>query len=122
MISRITHVTVFVNDQEKAKQFFTEKLGFAVHTDEKMPDGQRWLTLNPKEQKDIEVTLMLGTNPNQQVPVLCLETNNCKKDFAELAAEGVAFMGEPKEEPWGTGVVFADPFGNMYYLNEPKSF
>ena len=122
MISRVSHVTIFVNDLEKAKEFFTAKLGFAVHTDAIMADGQRWLTLNPREQKDFEVTLMLGTNPNQYVPVLCLETDNCKKDFAELSAKGVAFMGEPKEEPWGTGVVFADPFGNMYYMNEPKAF
>lgn len=122
MVSRISHVTIFVSDQEQAKEFFTKKLGFEVHTDAVMADGQRWLTLNPQGQKDFEVTLMLGTNANKDVPVVCLETTNCKKDYADLMEKGVTFMGEPKEESWGTGVVFTDPFGNMYYMNESKGF
>lgn len=122
MISRVSHVTVFVADLDQAKEFFTQKLGFEVHTDMPMEDGQRWLTVNVKGQKEFEVTLMIGTNPNQYIPVLCLETTDCKKDYAALSAQGITFMGEPKEEAWGTGAVFADPFGNMYYMNEPKQF
>lgn len=122
MISRITHITIFVTNQEEAKEFFIQKLGFELHTDAMMGDGQRWLTLNAKDQKDLEISLMIGTNPNQYIPVLCIETDNCKKEYEELSAKGVTFMAEPKEEAWGTGVVFADPFGNMYYLNEPKTF
>jgi catechol 2,3-dioxygenase-like lactoylglutathione lyase family enzyme len=52
MITRLSHVNVFVEDQDRAKAFYTEKLGFEVRSDTTM-DGLRWLTVGPKDQPDL---------------------------------------------------------------------
>src|SRR6266571_1730864 len=51
MIKKLSHVNVFVEDQDRAKAFYTEKLGFEVRSDATM-DGFRWLTVGPKEQPE----------------------------------------------------------------------
>ncbi|MDF6753449.1 VOC family protein, partial [Escherichia coli] len=58
MITRFSHATLFVTDQEKAYDFYVNKLGFKVHTDAKMENGYRWLTVTPPEQPDVEIILM----------------------------------------------------------------
>jgi catechol 2,3-dioxygenase-like lactoylglutathione lyase family enzyme len=44
MITKLSHVSLFVLDQDKAYDFYVNKLGFKVHTDAKMENGYRWLT------------------------------------------------------------------------------
>ena len=53
---KVSHVNVFVEDQDRAKAFYTEKLGFEVRSDTTM-DGFRWLTVGPKDQPDINILL-----------------------------------------------------------------
>ena len=59
MIDKLSHATVYVDDQDAAHDFYVHKLGFEVRTDHKMDNGFRWLTVGPKEQKDVEIVLML---------------------------------------------------------------
>ena len=47
MIQRMSHVTLFVNNQDEAKDFYVSKLGFDVRTDHTMESGFRWLTVGP---------------------------------------------------------------------------
>ena len=58
MITKLSHVTLFVNNQEEAKNFYVGKLGFEVRTDQTMDGGFRWLTVGPKTQPDLEIVLM----------------------------------------------------------------
>ena len=58
MITKLSHVTLFVNNQEEAKQFYVNTLGFEVRTDHTMDGGFRWLTVGPANQKDMEIVLM----------------------------------------------------------------
>ena len=58
MVTKLSHTSFFVTDQEKAYDFYVNKLGFKVNTDVKMDNGMRWLTLNPPEQPDLEIVLM----------------------------------------------------------------
>ena len=58
MISRLSHATVWVTNQEEAKRFYTEKLGFDVRIDGTMDNGFRWLAVGPKEQPDLQLVLM----------------------------------------------------------------
>ncbi|MBD0350717.1 MAG: VOC family protein, partial [Flavisolibacter sp.] len=58
MISKMSHVSIYVLDQESAYNFYVNKLGFSVHTDAQMGPGMRWLTVTPPEQPDLEITLM----------------------------------------------------------------
>lgn len=56
MLKKLSHVNVFVEDQDRAKVFYTEKLGFEVRSDATM-DGFRWLTVGPKDQPDLNILL-----------------------------------------------------------------
>jgi catechol 2,3-dioxygenase-like lactoylglutathione lyase family enzyme len=58
MVTKFSHTTLFVLDQNKAYDFYVNLLGFKVNTDATMESGYRWLTLNPPEQPDLEVVLM----------------------------------------------------------------
>ena len=128
MISKLTHITILVKDQDEALKFYTEKLGFKVHTDVNF-EGSRWLTVHPADQKGMELCLMKPKTQDGLAQVGkqggdygvgCLSTTDCQKTFEELKAKGVEFMGEPKQEIWGIGVILKDLYGNMFYLNQDK--
>ena len=58
MVQKLSHVTLFVNNQDQAKDFYVNKLGFEVRTDHTMDNGFRWLTVGAKSQPDVEIVLM----------------------------------------------------------------
>jgi catechol 2,3-dioxygenase-like lactoylglutathione lyase family enzyme len=58
MITKLSHVSLFVLDQDKAYKFYVDTLGFKVHTDAKMENGFRWLTITPPDQPDLEIALL----------------------------------------------------------------
>ncbi|HLG34281.1 MAG TPA: VOC family protein, partial [Bacteroidia bacterium] len=58
MISRMSHVSVYVLDQDSAYDFYVKKLGFQVRTDAPMGPKMRWLTVSPPDQPDLEITLL----------------------------------------------------------------
>lgn len=106
MFTKITHISLFVHHQEEALNFYTNKLGFKVHTDALMDSGFRWLTLNLHDQSDVELVLMPATTPEEKalvgkqapsVPFLCLQSNDCKKDYEVLKEQGIEFIDIPKE-------------------------
>ena len=75
MITKLSHASIYVNDQDKAYDFYVNKLGFKVNTDVTMDNGFRWLTVNPPDQTDLEIILfpVNGTNGFDE------ETNNALK-------------------------------------------
>lgn len=137
MIQRMSHTAIFVPDQDKAKEFYVDKLGFEVKTDASMPNGFRWLTVSPKGQPDLEIILMkIAPGPKLQdadVTVIkelvkkgafgagVFDTADCRKTYEELKARGVEFLAPPKEEFYGVQAVFRDPFGNWFSLTQPKN-
>jgi predicted enzyme related to lactoylglutathione lyase len=135
MIRRMSHTSVYVLDQDRAKAFYTEKLGFEVRTDAKMGDF-RWLTVAPKGQADFEVVLM-PIRPGMMMPEeACaklrslveggymgagvFETADCKRTYEELKARGVEFKGEPTERPYGIEALFKDDSGNWFSLSSAR--
>lgn len=128
MLKKVTHLTVFVNNQDEALKFYTEKLGFTVHTDAPM-DGLRWLTLCLADQKDFELAIMQAETPQEKAlvgkqggdkPLFCVESTDCKKDYEKLSGLGVAFESKPQEEPWGISASFKDLYGNHIYMCQPR--
>ena len=131
MIARLSHVTLWVLDQDAAKEFYVEKLGLEVRTDNRL-EGFRWLTVGPKGQPDLEIVLM----PIQPNPMMSAETcdklrglvtqgalgggvfytPDCRKTHAELSAKGVQFLTEPTQRPYGLEAVFKDNSGNWFSL------
>lgn len=129
MIKKITHITLFVLDQEEALRFYTEKLGFKVHTDADFED-MRWLTLTLPGQNDLELVLMLAETEDEEdlvgnqagtKPLLSLQTDDCIKEYEKLKQLGVNFIDKPEVKPWGSSCSMQDLYGNIIYLCQQGS-
>jgi predicted enzyme related to lactoylglutathione lyase len=119
MIKGIKFVNIPVGDQGRALAFYTEKLGFTIATDQAMgPAGQRWIELRIP---GAETRVSLFTPPGHEdrigtfVP-LSLWADDVVATYEVLSARGVEFVAPPKQEPWGTSVIFKDPDGNQLHL------
>jgi catechol 2,3-dioxygenase-like lactoylglutathione lyase family enzyme len=144
MIQRMSHSAIFVLDQDVARDFYVNKLGFEVSMDESMPNGFRWLTVNPKGQPDLQIILMkvapspfdgAGVQKIQPQDVETIrelmkkgafgagvfQTADCRKTYEEMKAKGVEFLSPPKEQFYGVEAVFRDPFGNWFSMTQPKN-
>ena len=123
MFSKIMHVTVFVSDQDKALDFYTKNLGFQKHADYNGPEG-RFLTIALKDQ-GFEVLLWLGSpgvaKASPGVGTLFIESDDLRKDFADLKARGVKFLEpEPEAYPFGLRATALDPEGNPVALRQTR--
>jgi len=135
MIRKLSHITIYVLDLERAKAFYTEKLDFEVRADVTMGTF-RWLTVGPKGQADLEMVLMparAGTMLSEDacaklksliegghLGVGVFETTDCKKTYEELEARGVVFTSKPTERPYGVEATFKDDSGNVFSLTERR--
>ncbi len=132
MITRLSHVTIFVKDQDRAKRFYTEKLGFEVRTDQAM-GGFRWLSVGPATQPDLEFVLLKPGAPMHEDDTVrrifelmergamgagVFETDDCRGTFEELRGRGVEFLSPPKERPYGIEATFRDDSGNWFSLTQ----
>ena len=137
MITRVSHITYFVLDQEKAREFYVDKLGFKVNTDVKMPNGFRWLTVTTPSQPDLEIALLNpldgGMHYDEETKAAfkvlldkgalgagVLRTPDCRASYEELKDKGVGFKGEPKEQFYGTEAILFDGLGNWFSMSQPK--
>ncbi len=131
MITKVTHISLLVRDQEEALKWYTEKLDFENQDDGPFPDNSgRWLTISPKRQPDLQIVLQppewgLGTNPETrakqigQTPGWILATDDCRRDYEILQSRGVEFISPPEEMPWGISAVFKDLYGNLHNMIQP---
>ncbi len=125
MLTKVVYVTVFVKDQEKALDFYTNVLGFEKRLDKPTPDGPRVLMVGLQGQ-DFQLVLWPGTpgqgQPAQGRPVAAytIETGDCRKAFETLKSRGVKFDADVQEYPWGYVAVFQDPDGNRLQLRQSR--
>jgi catechol 2,3-dioxygenase-like lactoylglutathione lyase family enzyme len=135
MIKRLSHSAIWVTDQDVAYDFYVNKLGLAVRTDQKM-GKMRWLTVGPKEQPDLEITLLqVGSSPMMDeetatelrklvgkgaVGAGVFETDDVRADYEALVKKGVQFRSPPVEQFYGIEAIFKDPFGNWFSFTQPK--
>ena len=136
MITKANHFAIFVLDQNSAYDFYVNKLGFKVNTDAVMGPKGRWLTVNPPNQPDLEITLMAiddkmmfnGESAETMRDLVrkktfgfaVFECDDMLATFEELKAKGVKFIKEPTKEFYGFNAVFEDDSGNWFSLGEAK--
>jgi catechol 2,3-dioxygenase-like lactoylglutathione lyase family enzyme len=136
MITKMSHTSIFVLDQDSAYDFYINKLGFEVRTDVPMGPGFRWLTVGPKEQPDLEIILMpikagmMFTEETAEMMKTMIakgasgagvfETPDVMATYHELTAKGVKFKGEPKVQPYGTEAIMLDDSGNWFSITQRK--
>ena len=136
MIRKLTFATVYVLNQESAFDFYVNKLGFKVHTDAPLGNDNRWLTVTPPDQPDIEISLLLVTEgemfTKEAVKTVSdliqkgtfghggFECNDIYATYEELINKGVKFAHPPKEEFYGVATVFTDDSGNWFSLSQKQ--
>jgi catechol 2,3-dioxygenase-like lactoylglutathione lyase family enzyme len=133
MIKRVIRVTILVRDQDEALRWYSERLGFKKVADEPLGPGAHWLTVAPRDQKELQIVLLRpdaavqGKKMAQESmrrigkgTAWVLEVDNCQKTYEELASRGVRFAGAPEERPYGVEAVFEDLYGNPWVLPQPK--
>ncbi len=140
MLKRVSHVNVWVHDQDEALAFFTEKLGFEVREDVTLEQfgNYRWLTVGPAQQPDLPLILSLPGPPAideataEQLTALVARgavsgggnvifaTDDVRATYEDLRSRGVEFTQEPMERSYGTDAAFRDPSGNAYRIMQPS--
>lgn len=135
MIQRLSHTSVLVFDQDAAKDFYVNKLGFDVRMDQSMANGFRWLTVSPKGQPDFQLILMQVDGPNIKPEVAAvlkgimekggmgggvLQVDDCRGTYEELKAKGVEFLSPPAERFYGVECVMKDNSNNWFSMTQPK--
>jgi catechol 2,3-dioxygenase-like lactoylglutathione lyase family enzyme len=117
MISSIQLISLPVSDQNRARDFYVNVLGFGLVRDNPMGPDRRWVEVGPKgAQTTITLVTWFPTMAPGSVKGLVLETDNIDADVAELTARGVSIPDGIQEEPWGRFVTFDDPDGNGIVL------
>ena len=135
MISKMSHATIYVMDQDQALEFYRDKLGFKVITDVTMDGGFRWLTVAPNGQADFEIILMepkpgmlMDEATATQLRAImdkgvlgagAFNTDDCRGTYEEMKSKGVQFVSEPAERHYGIEAVFKDNSGNWFSLTQP---
>lgn len=135
MITKMTHSTVYVLDQDSAFDFYTNKLGFKVVTDVPMGGDGRWLTVAPPQMPGFEMVLAPVTRSmfSKEVSetlrdlvkrgtfgVAVFTCDDIYATYEELKAKGVEFTKAPTQEFYGTEAIFKDDSGNWYSLAQLK--
>lgn len=125
MIKDVPLVGVFVNDQEAALDFYTNKLGLEKVQDEAYGPDARWITVSPAEMR-IRVVLKKAEKEYEKAmvgrsdgaPVLTLRTDDVQEVYERLRERGVRFLGEPYRYPWGIGALLLDQDGSPILLQQ----
>jgi catechol 2,3-dioxygenase-like lactoylglutathione lyase family enzyme len=125
MLEKVVYVTIFVKDQDKALDFYTNVLGFEKRADVPKPNAPRFVALGLKGQ-DLLLVLWPGS-PGQGQPfegrstaAYTFETADCHKAFETLKSRGVKFDTGVLEYPFGYVAVFQDPDGNRLQLRQGR--
>jgi len=129
MPQTLGHVTFLVRNYDEAVAFFTNALGFQLIEDTPQDEGKRWVLVAPPGSNGSSLLLAQASMPEQTARIgnqagsrvyLFLHTDDFWRDYREMKARGVKFLETPREESYGTVVVFEDLYGNKWDLLEPR--
>ncbi len=125
---KIATVALVVADYDDAIAWYTQKLGFSLLDNIDFGDGKRWVTVGPAGG-GVRLLLAQASDEVQRSRVgdqtggrvfLFLETDDFNRDHAAMLAAGVDFREPPRHEAYGSVAVFADLYGNLWDLIQPK--
>jgi len=125
----IAAISLLVRDYDEAIAYYTHKLGFVLLEDTPLGGGKRWVRIAPRGAAETSLLLARAANERQLAQVgdqmggrvgFFLHTDDFRRDHAAMSAQGVNFVEAPREEIYGTVVVFEDLYGNRWDMIEPK--
>ncbi|MER9870948.1 VOC family protein [Mesorhizobium sp. M0136] len=125
----IATVALIVANYDEAISWYVDRLGFVLTEDVDLGGGKRWVTITPGKGQGARLLLAEASGDAQRDAVgnqtggrvfLFLETDDFARDHALMLEKGVEFREAPRHEAYGTVAVFADLYGNLWDLIEPK--
>ena len=123
---KIRVTSIFVQDQDSALIFYTEKLGFVKKKDIPLGNGDRWLTVVSKEEQDGTELLLEPLSGNHFEPaktyqealfdagIPCAQfyVQNVQEEYERLRTHDIEFSVEPTDIGTTIFAVFNDTCGN----------
>lgn len=129
---QIGNIALVVENYDDAIEFYTKKLQFTLVEDTDLGGGKRWVQVSPPNSNGTNLLIAQASNEVQKKAIgnqtggrvfLFLQTNDFWRDYELMKAKGVVFNEEPREEAYGTVVVFQDLYGtkwDLLQLNRPN--
>lgn len=136
----IAQLSLLVRDYDEAIDFYVGKLGFVLLEDTRLSESKRWVVVAPSagveagtapgagmegcrlllaKAADEEQLSRVGNQTGGRV-FLFLHTDDIRRDHRHLQEQGVRIVREPKKEAYGTALVFADLYGNLWDMIEAQ--
>jgi len=119
MITHVKFVGIPTRDQPRALEFYTQKLGFEVSTNQPFNEKQRWIELRIVNSPT-RVVLFTPEGHEDRIGTFfngSLACDDVEATYRQLRQRGVQFTSEPQKQPWGTFAIFKDPDGNQFVLS-----
>lgn len=130
MRQHLALIALVVRDYDEAIAYYRDVLGFDLIEDADMGAGKRWVVISPPGATETRLLLAKAANDRQAEVVgaqtggrvfLFLHTDDFARDYARYREAGVCFVEEaPRQETFGTVIVFEDLYGNKWDLVQPK--
>ncbi|HEX7005459.1 MAG TPA: VOC family protein [Trueperaceae bacterium] len=128
MIDFVGTISVFVKDQDRAKAFYTEKLGFELKVEAPLGPGSsaRWIAVAPPAGQTELILYLMDENWQHYAQTMgktqsiTLAVTDMKSTHEELLERGVKFLHDPDPQPWGTYATIEDSEGNRLMLVEQR--
>jgi catechol 2,3-dioxygenase-like lactoylglutathione lyase family enzyme len=129
MNREIVMLSLLVPDYDEAIVFYTQVMSFELLEDAPRGPGKRWVVVGPKGGQGAHLLLAKAVGEAQTARIgdqaggrvfLFLHTDDFWRDYRHLSAHGIVFTEQPREEDYGTVVVFLDRYGNKWDLIQPK--
>ena len=135
MLSSSSLSQIYVLDQDEALDFYVGKLGLEVNTDADL-GFMRWLTVSVPGDRGHAILLEKPGPPSMDEATaerlrelvtkgaagwIGFNTDDCRKTYGELMAQGVEFTQEPVEQAYGIDCALRDPFGNAIRIVQPTT-
>ncbi|GAA0116760.1 VOC family protein [Clostridium senegalense] len=124
MINKIGKITLYVNNQQEAVEFWTKKLNFVVKFEKQMGPNMKWVEVGPSENEFTtfvlyDKNLMQSQNKEASIshPSIILSTNDIEKTHNEMKENNVQ-VEEIMKMPYGSMFSFKDQDGNNYLVRE----
>lgn len=130
MKQSLAHIALVVNDYDEAINFYTQTLHFTLVEDKVMSATKRWVMVAPPGSTGTTILLAKAANEEQQSRVgnqtggrvfLFLYTDDIDRDYKNLIDKKVKIVRELESQPHGKVAVFADLYGNLWDLIEPRA-
>lgn len=129
MKQNLALIALVVDDYDEAIHYYTSVLKFKLIEDIVMSETKRWVVIAPDGSNGTSLLLAKASTEEQKSRIgnqtggrvfLFLHTDDIRRDYDFLKSKNVKFVREMTDESWGTVAVFADKYGNLWDLIQPK--